>query len=181
MPRIDYASPSENVAQQVGARRGGPLTPLDLLLAHNDGLAHGWNALLGAVRSQFHLPGEIRELVILRIGRINSAPYEWDAHLPVARKEGLPEAVIEALRNDAAHTGQEPHDAVLRYVDEMTRSVVVSDEAFEELRRHFDDTAIVELTATAAAYNMVSRFLVALDVRTADRDELAQVAGATSA
>jgi 4-carboxymuconolactone decarboxylase len=172
VPRIDYAYPSHNVAQQMSDRRGGSLTPLDLLLSHNDGLANGWNTLLGAVRSEFRLPGDLREMAILRIGRLNSAPYEWDAHLPVARREGLPEDVIAALLADAPGTGRQPHDAVLRYVDEMTRNVVVSEDAFNGLREHFDDTLIAELTATVAVYNMVSRFLVALDVHTADRDKL---------
>lgn len=181
MPRIEYAYPSKDVAQQISDRRGGSLTPLDLLLAHNNGLAEGWNTLLGSVRSQFSLPGDLREMVILRVGRLNSAPYEWDAHLPVAKREGLPEEVITALLSDATTTGFQPHDAVLRFVDEMTCNVIVSDEAFEGLREHFNDTLIAELTATVAVYNMVSRFLVALDVHTTDRDKLRPAAEAASA
>jgi 4-carboxymuconolactone decarboxylase len=181
VPRITYAYPSDNVARQMSDRRGGALTPLDLLLSHNDGLADGWNTLLGAVRSQFRLPGDLREMVILRIGRLNAAPYEWDAHLPVARREGLSEDVIAALLADAPATGYQPHDAVLRYVDEMTRNVVVSEEAFSGLREHFDDTLIAELTATVAVYNMVSRFLVALDVHTADREKLRPATESASA
>lgn len=169
MPRIEYATPSPEVARHIRARRAGTLTPLDLLLSHNDELASGWNALLGAVRTGCGLSGELRELVILRIGRLNAADYEWDAHLPLAREEGLPERIIEALLQDAPATGIQPYDAVLRYVDEMTRDVTVSSATFETLREHFDDAGIAELTATAAAYNMVSRFLVALEVRTTDR------------
>ena len=54
--------------------------------------------------------------------------------------------------------------AVLRYTDAMTKTVAVPDEVFEELRACFDEKEIVEITATVAAYNCVSRFLVALDV-----------------
>ncbi|SKB74128.1 Uncharacterized conserved protein [Arthrobacter sp. 31Cvi3.1E] len=181
MPRIDYAYPSGDVARKISDRRGGTLTPLDLLLSHNDGLAQGWNSLLGAVRTQFRLPGDLREMVILRIGRLNSAPYEWDAHLPVAQREGLPEDIIAALREGAPTTGHETHDAILRYVDEMTLNVVVSEEAFNGVRNHFDDTLIAELTATVAAYNMVSRFLVALDVHTSDRETLPNTPETTNA
>ena len=46
----------------------------------------------------------------------------------------------------------------------MTQSVHVSDTVFEALRPHFDDRAITELTATVGAYNLVSRFLIALQV-----------------
>jgi 4-carboxymuconolactone decarboxylase len=172
MPRIEYARPSEEIEREVSARRGGALTPLDLLLGHNDGLARGWNSLLGAVRSEFALPGDIREMAILRVGHLNNAAYEWDAHLPVARREGLPEEIIAKLREDDGLTGREPHDAVLSFVDAMTRDVSVPDGIFEGLHRHFGDALIAELTATVAAYNMVSRFLVALDVQTSDRHVL---------
>ncbi len=55
---------------------------------------------------------------------------------------------------------------VLKYADAMTKNVKVEDGLFEELRSvaRFTEKEIVELTATVAAYNCVSRFLVALDV-----------------
>ena len=46
----------------------------------------------------------------------------------------------------------------------MTLNVKVTDELFAKLRQHVDTTEIVELTAAIATYNMVARFLVALDV-----------------
>jgi alkylhydroperoxidase family enzyme len=46
----------------------------------------------------------------------------------------------------------------------MTLDVKVSDAVFAGLRRHFDNTEIVELTSAIATYNMVARFLVALGV-----------------
>ena len=48
--------------------------------------------------------------------------------------------------------------------DAMTRDVQVPDTLFEPLRAHFDTRALVELVATVAAYNMVSRFLEALQI-----------------
>lgn len=181
MPRLPYATPSDHVAASISSRRGGQLTPLDLLLSHNDALADGWNTLLGAVRSEFGFPGDLREMAILRIGHLNHARYEWDAHLPVARAEGLPDAVIATLEQEAPRTGSDIHDAVLGYIDEMTRTVVVAPKTFDRLRDHFSDTAIAELTAIAATYNMVSRFLVALDVQTTDRALVASNAGAENA
>jgi alkylhydroperoxidase family enzyme len=170
LPRVSYAEPSAGTAEQIGARRGGVLTPLDLLLSHNQALALGWDRLVGGVRSAFTLRGDVRELIILRVGRLNHAPYEWDAHLPVALRAGLPQGVIDRLERDAATTGHDAYDAVLAYVDAMTKDVQVSEEVFDGLRAHHPESEIVEITATVAVYNMVSRFLVALDVRTADRE-----------
>lgn len=46
----------------------------------------------------------------------------------------------------------------------MTESVKVKDATFNALRKEFNEIEIVELTATISAYNMVSRFLVALNI-----------------
>jgi alkylhydroperoxidase family enzyme len=55
--------------------------------------------------------------------------------------------------------------AVLKYADAMTRQVKVPQSLFDEVKAQgFSEQEIVELTATVASYNTVSRFLVALDV-----------------
>jgi alkylhydroperoxidase family enzyme len=59
---------------------------------------------------------------------------------------------------------QDADRAVIEYTTAMTRNVDVPDALFESVRRHFNDREMVELTATVGAYNMVSRFLVALKV-----------------
>jgi alkylhydroperoxidase family enzyme len=46
----------------------------------------------------------------------------------------------------------------------MTLDVLVPDEVFANLKEQFSEKEVVEITATIAAYNCVSRFLVALDV-----------------
>lgn len=53
---------------------------------------------------------------------------------------------------------------MLTLTDTMTRNVQVPDAQFEPLRAHFDARGLVELAATVAAYNMVSRFLEALNI-----------------
>jgi alkylhydroperoxidase family enzyme len=48
----------------------------------------------------------------------------------------------------------------------MTEDVQVGDEVFDAVSRHFNPREMTELTATIAAYNLVSRFLEALKVDT---------------
>ena len=69
--------------------------------------------------------------------------------------------------HDEAHEDlglNEKQWAVLNYTDAMTRHIKVPDPIFTGLRQWFNEREIVEITATVAAYNCVSRFLVALDV-----------------
>ncbi len=53
---------------------------------------------------------------------------------------------------------------MITYTDTLTREIEVPDAVFDALRPDFSTAELVELTATVAVYNMVSRFLVALRV-----------------
>ncbi|MEV4989969.1 carboxymuconolactone decarboxylase family protein [Pseudarthrobacter sp. LMD1-1-1.1] len=171
MPRLSYALPSDATAERIRNRRGGILTPLDKLLSHNDALAAGWNSLLGAVRQQFSIRDDVRELIILRVAVLNNAEYEWAAHVDLGIRFGLDESVLEQLREESpSGTGNAEFDAVIAYTDEMTRNISVTEATFERLRTWYSESEIVELTATVASYNMVSRFLVALGVEASDRE-----------
>ncbi len=173
MPRIAYvpmdlAEPAEIVAA-VRKRRGGQFIALDRMLLHSPALAAGWNAYLGAVRGELELDPKLRELAMCVVAVINGAEFEFVHHAPVFVAAGGSEAQVAAMRDpDAAARDaslfDESQRAALALSIEMTRNVAVSDETFERVRRRLNDRHTVELVATIAAYNMVSRFLVALGV-----------------
>ena len=54
--------------------------------------------------------------------------------------------------------------ATLAYVDEVTKNFSVPDAVFDELRKHYTDRQIVELTVLIATYNMHGHVLRALDI-----------------
>lgn len=167
MARIEYQAEDlqGEVADRIRQRRGGRLRELDRMLLHSPPLADGWNSMMGAVRDRSTLPADLRELAMLRIAALNRAAYEWAAHEPIGRAAGLTDADLAALGRDAAPDGLTPvRRAVRDYTDAMTLDVQVPPDVFDALREHFDERGIVELTITIGAYNLVSRFLVALDV-----------------
>lgn len=169
MARLRPADSTGEVADRVRQRRHGVLTPLDRVLLHSEPLADGWNTLLGAVRSQFQLPDELRELAILRVAVLNGADYEWQAHEPLLRQAGFSEDQVAALHEGADTSAlSRVHQACLAYTDAMTRDVTVPDDVFAEVLGHLGERQTVELTATIATYNLVSRFLVAMEIGAAD-------------
>ncbi|TGO35817.1 hypothetical protein BHYA_0145g00190 [Botrytis hyacinthi] len=169
-----FSSPSDRaIIERVEARRAPrPLQSLDLALLHSTPVADGWNSFLGAVRTQTSLADDIREIAICRVAICNTAWYEWGHHAPLAKKGGVSDEGMETLKrekceregNGDAEGLSAKQWAVIEYADEMTRNVRVPDEVFDALKKWFNQKEIVELTATVAAYNCVSRFLVALDV-----------------
>ncbi|KXJ90968.1 carboxymuconolactone decarboxylase [Microdochium bolleyi] len=181
---VPTASPEEAaIVDRVRARRAPrPLQPLDLALLHSPPVADGWNSFLGAIRTKTDsVPAGLREIAICRVAVCNRAWYEWGHHAPLAVGAGVSEAFMDEFvkgcedldkgvtrevkeRCRAEYGVGDKEWAVLRYTDEMTRNVHVPDAVFAEVKALFGDKEIVELTATVAAYNCVSRFLVALDV-----------------
>ncbi|GAB7365555.1 hypothetical protein MBLNU230_g6627t1 [Neophaeotheca triangularis] len=173
-------SESQEIVQRVKDRRGGKLIALDKTLLHAPPVADGWNSFLRSIRTQTTLPDSIRELAICRVAVLNKAWYEWHAHAPILEASGVLTAEgTEFIKTAGVDEGSkrlveqedegrrlldEKHWAVLLYTDAMTRGCVVPQGVFEGLRKSFSEREVVEVTSTVAAYNCVSRFLVALDV-----------------
>jgi alkylhydroperoxidase family enzyme len=149
-------------------RRGGALINLDRALLWSEPLARGWNTFVGAVRREFAFPPRLKEIAICTVAAITGADYEFRHHAPEYVKAGGNPALVDRLRDpdraaaDPDFTSDER--LAIRYATAMTRHVQVPQALFDELRARFSETEIVELTASIAAYNMVARILVALDV-----------------
>ena len=168
MARIPYPDDTDPqvaaLKAQIIAERG-KLHNLYRMLLNSPPVAQGWLAFLTAIRQKCSLDARVRELSILRIAVINKADYEFVSHVPFALKAGLTQQQVDALEGwERSKLFSEADRAVLAYTDSMTRDVHVPDAVFEPIKRHFDTREVTELTATIAAYNLVSRFLEALEV-----------------
>jgi len=176
MSRIPYVAdrPGQDEPElvvRIRARRGGKLLNLDRMLLNSLPFAHGWNTHLGAVRGELSVPMRLRELAICAVAVLNGADYEFGHHAPeLLRSGGTPRQLeaLKALKPDAQPGGDvfdATESAVLRLTSEMTRGVKVSDATFADVRSQLsNERQVVELVGIIATYNMVSRFLVALEV-----------------
>ena len=172
MARIPYADlnnpEAKPLVERIVAERGGILHLYQMLL-HSPPVASGWLNYLTAIRQQSTLSGALRELVIMRIAILNGAPYEAEQHAPIALKEGVTPAQLNELATWQDSTlFDATQRAVLGYTDAMTRDIHVSPEIFAAVKAVMTDRLLVELTATVGAYNMVSRFLEALQIHSHD-------------
>ena len=172
MARIPYAdlnSPEISPLVEQIVRERGSVLHLYQMLLHSPRVASGWLNHLSGIRLHSSLSGDLRELIIMRVAILNRAPYEADQHAPIALKEGVSQAQLVALEHwSESSLFDERTQAVLAYTDAMTQQIQVPKAIFERVQQHFDHKAIVELTATIATYNMVSRFLEALAIHSDD-------------
>ena len=172
MARIPYADCTSEAARPLAERivaERGSILHLYQMLMHSPPVAEGWLNYLTAVRQKSSLPGGLRELIIMRVAQLNHAPYEADQHAPIALREGVSQAKLDGLDEwqDCPHFDAGER-AVLAYTDAMTRQVQVPDAVFAAVSALYAPPQLVEITATVAAYNMVSRFLEALQIHSHD-------------
>jgi alkylhydroperoxidase family enzyme len=158
------------VADAIRKRRGGQLLNLDRMLLHSQAFAKGWNVFLGEVRNGLELPSKLRELAICLVAVLNRAEYEFLHHAPEFLKAGGTEEQLDAIRRIDYGRGltvmfDETEMAVIELTVVMTNCIQVSEPVMREAKlRLKSEQLVVELVGVIAAYNMVSRFLVALDV-----------------
>lgn len=172
MARIPYADPNKpetrELVERIVKERGSVLHLYQMLL-HSGPVAEGWLNYLTAIRHKCSLNGAIRELVIVRVAQLNGAQYEADQHIPIALKEGVTQQQIDELedwRNSTSFNATERN--VLELTDQMTTKVKVDKGTIDALSSDFNHQELVELVATVAAYNMVSRFLEAFGIHSDD-------------
>lgn len=118
----------------------------------------------------------------MRVAAHNHAAFEWIHHEHVGRDAGLSTAQLLVVRRTAkpAPPASSPgiltplQAAALAFADASTKDIRVPDVVFEALKKELNPLAggnedttedlLVEVAAVVASYNMVSRFLVSLDV-----------------
>jgi alkylhydroperoxidase family enzyme len=164
----DLIEPAELIAA-IRKRRGGELLNLDRMLLHSPPFARGWNAFLGAVRTELALDPKLMELVICVVAVLNRAEYEFSQHSPLFIKAGGTEQQVQALHDpDTAVTSVlflPAERAAISLTIAMTFEIEVPDETLRTLKGFLPgNRELVELIGVIAAYNMVSRFLIATDV-----------------
>ena len=87
-------------------------------------------------------------------------------HVPLlSAPEGLTQQECDALADWRATSFFSPRErAALAFADASTREVEVPDAVFDELKQHFNERQIVELTVLTGAYNMHTRMCRALKI-----------------
>ena len=169
---MDLAEPAALVSA-IRQRRGGQFINLDRMLLHSTPIAEGWNHFIGEIRNNLSLDPKLRELAMCGVAVLNGAEYEFFHHAPPFIQAGGTEEQVQALRliGQTSFPAEcfspiEQDAAALTF--QMTRNIQVESALMKRLQATLGNTDTVELVTVIAAYNMVSRFLIALDVNPED-------------
>lgn len=135
------------------------------LLLYSPALCRAVLDLSVYLRRDDFIPAAIRELAVISTARERDCPYVWAAHAPAARKEGVPDAVIEVVRYRGS---LEPLTAAHRDTVELVRQLLrehrVEQGLFERLLSEHTLPGLVELVAVIGHYVFVTTLLNACEV-----------------
>ena len=162
MPRIPYYEVDKATGKHAEflAKLGTHMN-IYKMLANSESGVKGFTRMGNALLYRCELDPVLREIAIIRVGRLSRAAYEVFQHERIGREAGVAEDKIAALRDATpeAPAFSDHEKAVLRFTDEVVRNVKASDKALKAVEAFLTPGAIVELTLTIGYYMMVCRFL----------------------
>lgn len=171
MARIPLASAENLTPEQqrvydaiVGTRGGRLTAPYRVTLLHSPVVTDKWQQLGGVLRNCISLPSRLAELAIIVTAHCRDCPYVWQAHAPLALAAGVSAETVDAIKTGGPQVSAKPDEqAIHDFCVELCRTNTVDAGTYSRALDLFGATQLVELTALAGYYTMVTMALNAHD------------------
>ena len=160
------APPDVRAVYESATRKFGKLPVPVAVTAHHPEVFAAYTGFERAFRRASKLDARLKALVVVKVASLVGCPFGVDIGASLARAAGLTEAQLRALPEHRTSSRLSDIERLaLDYAVAMTATPVdVPDALFAELRRHFTDEQLIELTATIAWENYRARFDHALGI-----------------
>jgi 4-carboxymuconolactone decarboxylase len=166
----DHRTTFDAIVQSRGAVQG-PFT----MFLHSPELA-GRVAHLGAyVRFEGSLDMRVRVLAAMTVAREFEAVYVWGAQTGGARRLGVPETTITAIRENHSR-GIPPEDAeIIDFTRQLLRRHRVDDASAKALLARFGNDGFIQLTGAIGYYTLLAMTVNACELEAGQNAEILQV------
>ena len=171
MPRLTPVTgksdlPAEHAAvvdavQKVFGNVRGPFS----MLLHSPKLAERMLPLVTFFRDDSVVDAKLRSVAILSAVREREAAYVWAAQVAAARRNGVGDEVVDLIRakGDPGKLPAEERE-IVTYVRQLMRTNRVDQAAFDALKKRHNEQWLVELTAAANYFALLSGVVNAFEV-----------------
>ena len=169
VPAKDHAT-----FDSIVASRGAVQGPFTMFL-HSPELA-GRVAHLGAyVRFEGSLDMRVRVLAAMTVAREFEAVYVWGAQTGGARRQGVPEETITAIRENHLR-GVAPEDAeIIEFTRQLLRRHRVDEASFKKMQTRFGNDGLIQLTGAIGYYSLLAMTVNACELEAAPGAEVLRV------
>ena len=171
MPRVapitgktDVPAQYHPIVDQVLKVFGNVRGPFSMLL-HSPKLAERMLAIGDFYRDESVVAGKDRSLAILVGVRERQGAYVWSAQVNAAKRAGVRDEAIDVIRKkgDASKLTAEERE-IITYAEQLFKKNKVDQAAFDALRKRHDAQWLVELTACANYFALLSGVVNAFEV-----------------
>lgn len=170
MPRVSEIGPDKlpDDAREIFQRyitEYGPFENQAKIFAHRPPALRNIMGLLLELAEENVLPKKYLEIALVVVSKINACTYCVDHHTPRLTAQGLDPDVSDHILDDVV-PGFDAVDMLVRdYAVQVTeKAPYMRDAIFEDLRKHFTEEQIVELTLRIALCGFFNRFNDALQI-----------------
>ena len=178
MPRLPAITSIEQIpekdrhfAESIVASRGAIAGPFTVFL-HSPEVAARVAHLGAYVRFEGSLDMRVRVLAAMTVARELDAVYVWGAQTGGARRLGVPEATITAIRENHSR-GIPPEDAqIVEFTRALLRKHRVDDATAKAIRARFGDDGFIQLTGAIGYYSMLAMTVNACELEAAPNAEV---------
>lgn len=136
--------------------KGGPFLPM----LYSPELLNRAQHLGEYLRYHGAIPAKLREFAILITARHWKARYEWYIHAPIAIKEGLNQAIVQALAEDRKPPAMNSEEtAIYHFCTQVHRYTQVDDHTYAAAQSLLGDKGIVDLCGVCGYYSMLAMLM----------------------
>lgn len=165
IPKEKAAQELKTIYEQLG-KQFGRMPNFFAIMAHRPKVLKHFLSFYASVMADGTIEAKYKELAYLKVAQLNGCEYETRAHTAAAKKAGVTDEQIREMDFfHRSHAFEEKEKAILLYTERMTRGAsAMRDRTLQEMRKHFSEDQIVELTLVIAIANFTNRFNDALQV-----------------
>jgi len=148
---------------RIAAARGRVAGPYSILL-HAPAVADRVDQLSGALRSDTEVDAQGFVLAALAVARARDCLFVWSVQAPNARRAGIAEDAIAAIRNRQTTGLSEDHADIVSYAQQLATANRVDTATFDRLKARHGVRWLVELTTIAGHFGLICGINNAFDV-----------------
>lgn len=181
MARLPHITSKDQVAAKdhatfdsIVASRGAVAGPF-LMFMHSPEVA-GRVAHLGAyVRFEGELDMKIRVLAAMTVAREFEAMYVWGAQTGGARRLGVPESTIDAIRESHSRGVPQEDADIIDFTRQLLRKHRADEALFKKLQARLGNDQLIQLTTAIGYYTMLGMTVNACELEAGDGAEVLKV------
>ncbi len=121
---------------------------------------------MGQINDEGSVDLATKELVVVRVSKLNNCRYCLTSHRPIAIEVGVPAAQVAAICDEAPLDTLPPRErTIVEWVDAYVLDAAgISDELAARVLDVLRDDQLVELTLLAGATEMLNKYCTAFDI-----------------